>query len=74
LAHHLKGEDAQGLPDAENAVALGSTDPYHYWVRAEIYEKLGRRDAAIADYRMALTFDPKLQTAKDGLKRLQGTP
>ncbi len=38
--------------------------------RAEIYEKLGRRDAAIADYRAALKLSPKMPEALAGLKRL----
>jgi len=42
--------------------------------RGAIYEKLGQRDKAIADYRAALEIDPSDQFAKDWLKRLGVTP
>ncbi len=52
-AYHLKGEDTKGLPDAQKAVVL-SPIADNIETRAEIYEKLGQRDKAIADYRAAL--------------------
>jgi tetratricopeptide (TPR) repeat protein len=68
--HHLKGDDAGGLADAEEAVKLTPNDAYCHGTRGAIYEKLGRRDDAIADYRTALALDPKDQEAIDGLRRL----
>ena len=68
-AYHGKGEDAKGLPDAEKAVAWERISN-NLETRAEIYEKLGRRDAAIADYRAALKLSPKMPEALAGLKRL----
>ena len=38
--------------------------------RGEIYEKLGMRPQAIADYRATLKIDPRQQRAKAGLARL----
>ena len=38
--------------------------------RAEIYEKLGRRDKAYADYRAVLDGDPRNEAAWNGLTRL----
>jgi hypothetical protein len=73
-AYHLKGEDANGLPDAERAVALAPKQANHLGTRAEIYEKLGQRDKAIADYRAALALDSHHQSAEDGLQRLGVTP
>ena len=66
----------QALADANKAVTfadndnkLGTSTLFEY--RAEIYEKLGQRDNAIADYRKALSLVPALhQDAKDGLARL----
>ncbi len=68
--HHLKGDDATGLADAEEAVKLAPKNPFCLGTRAAIYDKLGRRDDAIADYRAALALDPKDAEAIAGLKRL----
>jgi tetratricopeptide (TPR) repeat protein len=70
---HLKGQDAAALADASTAVTLAPT-ANHLETRAEIYERLGRRDAAIADYQASLIVDPDHQTSKDGLARLGVTP
>jgi len=69
-ALHLKGEDAAALPDAEKAVTLAPSSAPSLETRAEIYEKLGHRRDAVADYRAALAIDGGLQLARDGLKRL----
>ena len=61
---------AFGLPDAEKAVSLQPKQAAFLETRAEIYEKLGRRADAIADYRAALAVDTSLKLADDGLKRL----
>jgi len=39
-----------------------------------IFEALGRREEAIADFRRALSKDPNMQGSKDGLKRLGVEP
>jgi len=70
---HLKGQDAAALADANTGVTLAPT-ANHLETRAEIYERLGRRDAAIADYQASLIVDPDHQTSKDGLARLGVTP
>jgi hypothetical protein len=36
----------------------------------EIFEKLGQRDKAIADYRQSLLLDASMKRALEGLKRL----
>jgi tetratricopeptide (TPR) repeat protein len=72
--YHLKGEDAKGLPDAEKAVGLAPTDTYFLETRAEIEEKLGQKDKAIADYDESIKSDSKNSAAIDGLKRLGATP
>lgn len=73
-AHHLKGDDAGGLADAEEAVKLAPKDRFCLGTRGAIYEKLGRRDEATADYRAALALDPKDREAIEGLKRLGREP
>ena len=72
-AYHEKGEDAKGLPDAEQAVVLEPI-PSRLDTRAEIYEKLGRRDQAIIDYRAALKLDQNYPAAINGLTRLGAKP
>lgn len=73
-ALHIKGDDAKGLPDAMKALERNPKQPSFLETRAEIYEKLGRRDDAIADYRAALAGAPAMQSAKDGLARMGVTP
>jgi tetratricopeptide (TPR) repeat protein len=58
-ACHEKGEDAKGLTGFEKNVALAPTSAYSIETRAEIYEKLGHRDKAIAGYRAELKLDPR---------------
>ncbi|HTC19149.1 MAG TPA: tetratricopeptide repeat protein [Stellaceae bacterium] len=73
-AYHLKGEDANALPDANKAIAMNPDDPGYFETRGEIYETLGQRDQAIADYRAALKLDPKKDASRQGLQRLGGAP
>jgi tetratricopeptide (TPR) repeat protein len=72
-AYHLIGADAKALPIVMKALELEKA-PNILETRAEIYEKLGRRDEAIADYRAALAGAPTMQSAKDGLARMGVTP
>jgi tetratricopeptide (TPR) repeat protein len=71
--YDTKGDGAKGLPDADKAIALAPT-ANHFGTRALIYEKLGQRDKAIADYRAALKLDPNHKSAQDGLNRLGVAP
>jgi tetratricopeptide (TPR) repeat protein len=73
-AYHLKGEDAKGLRDADMALQLEPENADVLETRAEIHEKLGQRDKAIADYRAALKIDPAMKQAQDGLGRLHAAP
>jgi len=68
------GNDAKALPDANKAIGLAPTDANAYETRAEIHEKLGQREEAIADYRKSLSLDPKQKLAQDALKRLGAAP
>jgi Tfp pilus assembly protein PilF len=53
----LAGQDSRGLLDADQAVALSPNLAGVIETRAEIHEKLGQREKAIADYRQALSLD-----------------
>jgi hypothetical protein len=72
-AYHVAGKDAQGLPEAERSLALDPTNANVLETRAEIRERLGQREGAIADYRAALLRRPDMKDAKDGLARLGAT-
>jgi tetratricopeptide (TPR) repeat protein len=73
-SYHLKDEDAKGLPDIEKALTMDANNAGYIETRAEILEKLGQRDKAIADYRAALKLDPTDDSSKAGLKRLGAQP
>lgn len=64
----MRGRRSRWLWDKEAALAPNDSDSLE--TRAEIREKLGQRDEAIADDRAALTFRHDNQPAKDGLARL----
>jgi hypothetical protein len=49
LSHHKKGEDVRALPDADRAVTLAPRIALYLNMRAEFYERLGRRVQAVAD-------------------------
>lgn len=72
--YHLIGADAKGLPDVMKALEINPKQPGFIETRAEIYEKLGRREEAVADYRAALAGNPEMKSAKDGLARMGVTP
>jgi len=73
-AYHALGKDTEGLRDVDMALILAPKNAAIIETRAEIEEKLGKRDPAIADYRAALKLDPKMKEASDGLTRLKATP
>jgi len=66
------GRAADGLADANAALAVTPNDAATLDTRAHIYEDLGQRENAIADYRAALAQDPDIAESKAGLQRLTG--
>ena len=48
------GRPAKGLPDADRAIALNPRSAMALYVRAKIYEALGRTEEAAAGMRAAL--------------------
>ena len=63
------------LTDLASAIALDPERLYSpYLDRTAITEKLGQRDAAIADYRKALSINSGLKEARNGLTRLGAGP
>jgi Tfp pilus assembly protein PilF len=66
------------LADVEKSLELDPNNVYALDTRGNIYEALGRRDEAIADFRRALSVgadNPDVQTrGKEALKRLGVSP
>jgi tetratricopeptide (TPR) repeat protein len=65
---------ADGLPDAERSLALKPGDARTLDIRGHILEALGRREEAVADFRRALSIEPRMRGSRDGLKRLGAAP
>jgi len=42
--------------------------------RGHIFEALGKREEAIADFRRAVASDPSMEGSRDALKRLGAAP
>jgi tetratricopeptide (TPR) repeat protein len=69
-AHYLAGRFRDALVDATKAAELNANWAQAISLRGLIQEKLGARDAAIADLRRAAALDPALQQPADALRRL----
>jgi tetratricopeptide (TPR) repeat protein len=54
------GEPARGLADADRSIELVPRSALALFVRAKIYETLGRKEEAAADLRAALAIDPTI--------------
>jgi len=69
----IKKKEYRGaLTDCDQAIRLAPKAIYGYYNRAKIYEALGERDRAIADYRTVFTLGGK--SAAEELKRLGELP
>ncbi|MGH7024811.1 MAG: tetratricopeptide repeat protein [Caulobacteraceae bacterium] len=72
---HRRGEDGEALKDMQKTSELGVEWSAPMLVtRAEIEEKLNRREVAIADYHAALKLASDLKEAREGLARLGAEP
>jgi len=77
-AYFTAGKAAQGLPDVEKSLELRPDFARALDTRGSIFEALGRREEAIADFRHALAVgvdDPEVQVSgREALKRLGASP
>jgi tetratricopeptide (TPR) repeat protein len=64
------GRAALALPDADQIIALHPQLTYGFELRGSIFEALGRREDAIADYHRSLAMYPNGLPAKNALHRL----
>lgn len=70
------GNGAVGLPFVEHSLGLNPNNAKAHDTKGAIYEALGRKLEALAEFRQALLLDPALQSSVDALRRLapQATP
>jgi tetratricopeptide (TPR) repeat protein len=75
--YRLRGDEylatrdySRALLDFDVVVRLEPNSFRGYDVRGLVYERMGYREKAIADYRKALSLDGRAAYAKDGLERL----
>jgi tetratricopeptide (TPR) repeat protein len=73
-SYHLMGDDAKALPDLMKAAELSPDNGGVLDLRGFVQEKLGNKEAAIADYRAALKLSNGDSLAWSGLKRLDARP
>jgi tetratricopeptide (TPR) repeat protein len=64
------GEPAKGLADADRSIVLDPRSALALYVRARIYEALGRSEEAAAGMRAALAIDPKIGDQMEALERV----
>lgn len=68
------GDLANALKDADLAVRLDGGLAYTWDTRGHINEAMGKNDAAVRDFRKALSLDPNSQDSRAGLTRLGASP
>jgi tetratricopeptide (TPR) repeat protein len=70
MLRHRMGEPAAGLPDADRAIELNPRSAMALYVRARIYETLGRGEEAAAGMRAALAIDPRIREQMEAMERV----
>jgi tetratricopeptide (TPR) repeat protein len=73
-AYLKAGKAAEGLPDAQTAIERSPRYAWGLETRGLIFEALGRKQEAIADFREALKINPSLAPSMEALKRLGAGP
>ncbi len=64
------GRYDEALREIDRAIAAAPLNPEGFHNRAVIRERQGQREAAIADYRTALRYNPAYDPSRDALRRL----
>jgi len=70
MLRHRMGQPAAGLPDADRAVELNARSAMALYIRAKIYEALGRGEEAVVGMRAALQIDPGIKAQMDAMERV----
>jgi tetratricopeptide (TPR) repeat protein len=68
--YHLQGLEGHAVRDLTRAVEMNPSDPYAYGMRGKVFETVGNRVAAIADYRKAAKLNSNYPAPKNALIRL----
>jgi tetratricopeptide (TPR) repeat protein len=68
------GADSTALDDLNAAIKLDAKSNNAFYYRARVFEALGRKDEANADFRQALVLDPNDQDSKGESKKLGANP
>ena len=71
-AHRKLGQWAQALAVIDPILAGDPGDSDYWWWRGEVYEQVGRRAAAVADYRQSLAASHSAQAGVFAAARLVG--
>ena len=77
MSHLAQDQDltlADGLPDVKRALELQPQLSHAYDTRGHIYEALGVKEKAVADFRQALALNPAIAASREALKRLSAAP
>ena len=67
---YLAGHPKDGLPYANRALLLRPKAHYIWDTRASIFEAMGLKDAALADWKTVLTLNPRSTRARKAIQRL----
>jgi tetratricopeptide (TPR) repeat protein len=70
MLHHRMSDAAKGLSDADRAIELDPRSAMALYVRARIYETLGRNEDAAAGMRAALAIDPRIREQMEAMERV----
>jgi tetratricopeptide (TPR) repeat protein len=73
-AFYFTGKNQDALADINKSIAIYAKSAPAFSQRGLIYEKLGDKDKAIADFRRAIALEPNFKEAADGLIRLGQRP
>jgi tetratricopeptide (TPR) repeat protein len=72
MLHQRMGQPAKGLPDADRAIELNPRSAMALYIRARIYEALGRSEEAAVGMRAALAIDPRIREQMEAMERIGG--
>jgi tetratricopeptide (TPR) repeat protein len=67
------GRYDEALRELDAAIALDALNPEAYHNRGAVFERQGKRDDAIRDYRAALRYNPQYAPSREALLRLTGS-
>ncbi len=74
ILFEVKSDIPAALPMFEKAASANGNYPAAVYMQGVCKEKMGKKDAAIADYRQALILNPRFEDARSGLSRLGAKP